>query len=278
MRYYQSAFLIVAISAAAFLCDSASAATYISYTGGAATRGAAADNGNLNIGREFTVTGNGIDLQDLGIWDYQGNGLAAAHAVTLFSLNQVGSGATATAIGGASVTVPAGTTATLDNGFRFQSLASSIHLAAGNYAEVAYGMNSNDPYGDGGNTPSAVPDVANGGFDPYLFTSAGSPSFPAGGDGNNHSSVSFHFTSTDPPPPPAGGLKIMPLGDSITDGVGGTNAGYRGTLNTLLNNAGITHQFVGSATDNPGSLPADQQHHEGHSGYTITGGGRGHTR
>ena len=251
-----------------------SAATYISYTGGAATRGAAANNGNLNIGREFTVIGSGIDVLDLGIWDYQNNGLASAHAVTLFSLNTLGSGATATAITGGSVTVPAGTSATLDGGFRFQPLAAPIHLAAGNYAAVAYGMNSNDPYGDGGNNPSGVPDVANGGYDPYQFTANVSPAFPSGGDGNNHSSVSFHFTSADLPPPPASGLKIMPLGDSITDGVGGSNAGYRGPLNMLLNNAGIAHQFVGSATDNVGSLPADQQHHEGHSGYTITGGGR----
>ena len=105
--------------------------------------------------------------------------------------------------------------------------------------------------------------------------SSGTTAFPVGGDSNNHSSVSFHFTSTDSLPPPAGGLKIMPLGDSITDGVDGTDiAGYRGPLNTLLNNAGIQHQFVGSCTDTPGNLPANQQHHEGHSGYTIQGGGR----
>jgi lysophospholipase L1-like esterase len=68
----------------------------------------------------------------------------------------------------------------------------------------------------------------------------------------------------------------MPLGDSITDG--DTNAGYRGPLYTLLNNAGYSFQFVGSASDNPGALPStplDQRHHEGHSGYVITAGTSG---
>ncbi len=70
-------------------------------------------------------------------------------------------------------------------------------------------------------------------------------------------------------------LKIMPLGDSITYGSGGTNAGYRGPLYDLLTADGMNFQFVGSATSNPGPLPASQQHHEGHSGYVITSGTSG---
>jgi lysophospholipase L1-like esterase len=273
MKFRQLIFCAAAL-VVGLLPSFVSAASYISYTGGAATRGEAANNGNLNIGREFTVTGTGIDIQDLGFWDYQNNGLASAHTVTLFSLNKLGTGATATPISGGSVIVPAGISATLDNGFRFKPFANPLHLAPGNYAAVAYGMNSNDPYGDGGNIPAGVPGVIHGGFDSFQFTTNVSPAFPTGGDGNNHSCVSFHFASNDLPPKPASGLKIMPLGDSITDGVGGSNAGYRGPLNTLLNSAGIEHVFVGSATDAAGSLPYDQQHHEGHSGFTITGGGR----
>ncbi len=64
----------------------------------------------------------------------------------------------------------------------------------------------------------------------------------------------------------------MPLGASITMGHQGTHAGYRGTLSTLLDQNRISHQFVGSLTENPGQLPASQQHHEGHSGWTIAGG------
>lgn len=78
--------------------------------------------------------------------------------------------------------------------------------------------------------------------------------------------------------PAAPTYRIMPLGDSITDGVGGTNAGYRGPLYTLLNNAGYSFQFVGSASNNSGSLPSaplDQRRHEGHSGWVITAGTSG---
>jgi lysophospholipase L1-like esterase len=72
--------------------------------------------------------------------------------------------------------------------------------------------------------------------------------------------------------------RIMPLGDSITDGAGGTNAGYRGPLYGLLTAAGYSFQFVGSAADNPGTLPStplDQRRHEGHSGYVIAAGSSG---
>src|SRR5206468_3091586 len=88
----------------------------------------------------------------------------------------------------------------------------------------------------------------------------------------NHSSASFHY---DTDIAPGKFIKIMPLGDSITWGVGGTNAGYRADLKTLLTAGGISFQFVGSDTGNPGTLGADQAHHEGHSGYVITAGSSG---
>ena len=51
------------------------------------------------------------------------------------------------------------------------------------------------------------------------------------------------------------GTKIMPVGDSITYGADGTNAGYRGFLYNDLTAAGNTFQFVGTTNGNPGSLP-----------------------
>jgi hypothetical protein len=70
-------------------------------------------------------------------------------------------------------------------------------------------------------------------------------------------------------------LKIMPLGDSITYGLNGTDAGYRGWLYTLLSTVQPGYQspvapgvqFVGIKTLNPGSLPVDQQHHNGLQSY-----------
>jgi lysophospholipase L1-like esterase len=59
-------------------------------------------------------------------------------------------------------------------------------------------------------------------------------------------------------------VSIMPLGDSITVGVGdGTNGGYRGNLYQRLTNAGYSINFVGSQTG--GSIP--DPNHEGHSGW-----------
>jgi hypothetical protein len=66
----------------------------------------------------------------------------------------------------------------------------------------------------------------------------------------------------------------MPLGDSITFGFNGTNAGYRGPLYDLLKKSGRSVLYVGSSvegavttTTNP--LPADQRHNEGHGSYSI---------
>jgi hypothetical protein len=75
-------------------------------------------------------------------------------------------------------------------------------------------------------------------------------------------------------------LKIMPLGDSITEGwmasmIGHPEAdiaGYRGPLYSKLVTAGYSVQFVGSNNSFPGPLPAAQIHHEGHSGWMISPG------
>ncbi|RYD24429.1 MAG: DUF642 domain-containing protein [Verrucomicrobiaceae bacterium] len=67
-------------------------------------------------------------------------------------------------------------------------------------------------------------------------------------------------------------LKIMPLGDSITFGYDGNNAGYRGPLYNLLSPMVPGFQYIGTMALNPGSLPAtpmDQRNHQGLSGYNI---------
>lgn len=64
-------------------------------------------------------------------------------------------------------------------------------------------------------------------------------------------------------------LKVMPLGDSITVGSGGTAnlGGYRDKLFTLLTNAGYAPDFVGTQTNNS-SLLADPDH-QGQGGWRI---------
>ncbi|USX53214.1 cellulose binding domain-containing protein [Lentzea sp. HUAS12] len=60
-------------------------------------------------------------------------------------------------------------------------------------------------------------------------------------------------------------VRVMPLGDSITQG--GSIGGYRLDLGTRLRAAGRNVDFVGSLADGPGSMP--DRNHEGHPGWTI---------
>ena len=79
------------------------------------------------------------------------------------------------------------------------------------------------------------------------------------------------------PCPATGNCIIMPLGDSITDGVGSSGGGYRVPLfsTTVTNMQAIT--FVGRNTNGPTTVAGRTfpRNHEGYSGYTIDpGGGR----
>lgn len=74
--------------------------------------------------------------------------------------------------------------------------------------------------------------------------------------------------------PPSFGpdFQVMPLGDSITFGHNGGNAGYRGPLYGLMLPAAPGFRYVGTSIQRPGFLPpspVDQRHHEGHSSYNI---------
>ncbi|ROP35938.1 GDSL-type esterase/lipase family protein [Saccharothrix texasensis] len=62
------------------------------------------------------------------------------------------------------------------------------------------------------------------------------------------------------------GVKVMPLGDSITDGFN-VPGGYRVDLWQKLVAGGRTVDFVGSMTNGPAGL--GDRNHEGHSGWTI---------
>jgi lysophospholipase L1-like esterase len=63
-----------------------------------------------------------------------------------------------------------------------------------------------------------------------------------------------------------GGVKVMPLGDSITDGIT-VPGGYRIDLWNKFVTGGYKVDFVGSLSNGPSSL--GDHDHEGHSGWTI---------
>ncbi|QJE96750.1 GDSL-type esterase/lipase family protein [Luteolibacter luteus] len=68
------------------------------------------------------------------------------------------------------------------------------------------------------------------------------------------------------------GLKVLPLGDSITFGYGGRD-GYRSYLHTKLVRNAPDFRFLGDSTEvplNPSNLPAEQLFHAGHSSYSTT--------
>src|SRR4051795_3827988 len=63
-----------------------------------------------------------------------------------------------------------------------------------------------------------------------------------------------------------GGVRVMPLGDSITDGFN-VPGGYRIGLWSRMAAAGDTVDFVGSGANGPAAL--GDHDHEGHSGWKI---------
>jgi lysophospholipase L1-like esterase len=83
-------------------------------------------------------------------------------------------------------------------------------------------------------------------------------------------------------PCPAKGTpcSIMALGDSITDGVGGSGGSYRPALFKLALDHGQTITFVGNNMNGPNTVPGPDggmvtfpKGNEGHSGFTIDDGG-----
>lgn len=232
------------LAGASFLYTDPSPTT-IAYTADplAAQFGAAANNSGLNIGHNFTVTGDGIKVFRLGVFDYQADGLNASHTVTLLSR----AGGIATAVPGGSVTVPAGTVAPLGSGFRFEALDAPITLPAGDYSIIAYGMNggsSSDGYAEenasGFNSNDSLID---NGYSPYEFVTTGSPAFPSGGANVNFGCASFDYVAVSTSTAPSGAYTASVAGPY---GVNGTNPGLNightfaitGT-NVLVNELGV---------------------------------------
>lgn len=89
-----------------------------------------------------------------------------------------------------------------------------------------------------------------------------------GGDGSGGAE-----TGEFQPCPATGPCKILPFGDSITDGVGVSGGGgYRIELFSMALADGHDITFTGSLTNGPGMVDGVSfpQNHEGHSGWTVS--------
>jgi lysophospholipase L1-like esterase len=129
--------------------------------------------------------------------------------------------------------------------------------AAGGATTSTGGKATGGAVGSGGNTAGAP----------------GSGGSATGGNATGGTSGTSGTTGTYHPCPTDGtACKIMPFGDSITDGYNlDTPGGYRVELFRLAHSAGKNITFVGSSSNGPATVDsvAFPPHHEGHSGWTI---------
>ena len=122
--------------------------------------------------------------------------------------------------------------------------------------------------------------VGAGGSSPDGATAESSPE--AGGELSDGRAIDAELSDSNPREDAhgdgaesgTGSLQIMPLGDSITYGFNGTNAGYRGPLYNLLKSSHMNVLYVGTSVEgavttaaNP--LPSTERHNEGHSSFNI---------
>ena len=120
-----------------------------------------------------------------------------------------------------------------------------------------------------------------------VYNASGGSSFTTNGfidqgPANRYTGPNFQFTAstastsrTSSTWSPVNLGNIMPLGDSITFGIGSTYGpdypvgGYRVPLYADLQGAGYKSTYVGSVTDGGDPLPLSQQNNEGLPGYVI---------
>jgi hypothetical protein len=126
---------------------------------------------------------------------------------------------------------------------------------------AAAGMAGTGGAGTGGSGSGAGGTAGQGGG------AAGAGAAGTSGSGGNGSGGATGFA----PCPATGACKILPLGDSITDGIG-YSGGYRVELFSLALADGHDVTFVGGSMNGPQMVDGQPfpRAHEGHSGWTVS--------
>jgi lysophospholipase L1-like esterase len=206
-------------------------------------------------GYGFYTPAEGALINRLGYWDANGDGLATPHTVMVGQFN--GSNAYNEMI---RVTIPAGTGAYLEGGYRWVEIPPTHlpNIGQGLDFYVVVASHGTDAW----TNPTNVPAVMN----PKIGTAVSAAEVPDSGPMVAGNIQAIGGT-------PAGWiganlgyqagtmetdtrLKIMPLGDSITAGYTDNPVfgmpfefGYRATLATLLSQAGVPFRFVGTSSE-----------------------------
>lgn len=139
-------------------------------------------------------------------------------------------------------------------------------------AGASAGTAGTNASGAGGSSGSSAGGSSGAGGSGGTSGSGGSSTGGSSGAGGSGGSASVYR----PCPTDGSPCKVMPFGDSITDGFGTVGA-YRVELFRLAHQAGKNITFVGKQSNGPSQVDGVNfpPQHEGHSGYTIENiGGR----
>jgi lysophospholipase L1-like esterase len=129
------------------------------------------------------------------------------------------------------------------------------HLLCTAALALAFASGCGDESGGGGSS--------SGGGGPGGGGHGGEKPSNSGSTGGGGSGGEGGGTPVYNPCPPSDTCFVMPLGDSITDGVGSSDgSSYRKELRALVD-------ADGGAMDLVGTVPGPSGHHEGHSGWVI---------
>lgn len=271
MRHTKIVHLALVVIAMVAGCQSESTDSIpVGTAGGAATTGGvAASSGNANGTSTTNPQGGSPSVGGLTFGGNLGtNSMGGSVTVTAATAGSLGTGGSLVTAGGVASTTPKG------------GGSSSGGTTASTTAKG--GATSTSTTSKGGASSSggtATSTTSKGGATSTSTTSKGGASSSGGtatgttAKGGATSTGGTSSTGTYRPCPTDGSVcKIMPFGDSITDGYNGdTPGGYRVELFRLAHQAGKNITFVGTGWNGPSTVDgaAFPPNHEGHSGYTI---------
>lgn len=275
------------ILAALALFHAPLAAQVISHQLFDSTTGTPRDNFTGVLGTVFRAseTVNRV-VTHLGYYDSGNDGLQSVHRVGLYAATPAGAG---TGVLLAEVTIPDGTNAFLENGYRWVAVPTPLTLEANASYVVAAAVAA----GSGDLYPDATTRVWNRYFVGTNATTSRAARSSTNGwphepeiQGNNNTGYGAANLGQALTPRP---YRIMPAGDSITAGYTDNpnwkvpfQFGYRSDLFTLLSHNGIPFQFVGNSLEPwnglfglptnqpaPDLRPIAQDQHEGYGGQGM---------